>query len=356
MDLADERLKDRCYAGGGVLVDGTEACCSARILGPFLRMIADRREELDLVPEAFWSASSDARVSLVEARAMLARGADRLQDDFLGLKMGRSMRFGEGGAFDYALRSASTVRESVEIAARFSVLHSDHFRIQFESWRSFGVLRLDDRTWIKQSSDFAMAAFYTLHASRLGRASRVECWFPHGSPRDTSEYQRTFAGAVVKFGAPYHAFAFDLDCLGAPLSASEPPLNHALRAYLEQQLAALAEWNAVSSRVGRFIREQIGASAKVTASRAARALQMNVRTMSRKLEGEGASFTGELERARLDRGLDWVANSDRPFKEVAFLLGFSHVESFHRAFKRWTGRTPSEYRTLARVVRAHPVG
>ena len=94
-------------------------------------MIADRREELDLVPETFWSARVDARVSLVDARTMLARGADRLQDDHLGMKMGRSMRFGEGGAFDYAVRSASTIRESVEIAARFSVLHSDHFRIQF---------------------------------------------------------------------------------------------------------------------------------------------------------------------------------------------------------------------------------
>jgi AraC-like DNA-binding protein len=105
--------------------------------------------------------------------------------------------------------------------------------------------------------------------------------------------------------------------------------------------------------VGRFIREQIGSSGGVTPGGAARALEMNLRAMRLKLRQEGSSFAGELDGARLELGLRWVTDSDRPLKEIGFSLGFSHVESFHRAFKRWTGRSPQEYRKLARLVGVH---
>ncbi len=330
----------------------SQVLCSARILGPFLRLIAQRREHHDLVPQAFWSAHPGARVPVSDARAMLARGAERLRDDQLGLKMGRSMRFGEGGAFDYALRSAPTVRECVEIAARYSALHSDHLRIQFETSRSLALIRMDDRTWNRLCSDFAMSAFYKLHISEeVPPASRPECWFPYGAPRDTSEHQRTFPGAVLRFGAPFHGFAFDRDYERAPLPTANPSLHRMFRAHIDQQLAVLAEWNAASARVARFIREEIGNSRAVTAAGAARALGLNQRTLTRKLEREGSSFFGELEKTRIELSLDYVGGSERSLKEIAFSLGFAHVESFHRAFKRWTGHAPQEYRRVSRFLK-----
>jgi AraC-like DNA-binding protein len=328
-----------------------QASCSARILGPFLRLVSAREQHRDLVPEAFWSAQPDARVSLQAARAMLDRGAERLRDDELGLKLGRTMRFGEGGAFDYAMRSAPTLRESVEVAARYSILHSDYFRIQFEAWRSYAVIRLDDRSWSKPSSDFAMSAFYSIHpADEVPPASRLECWFPHPEPPDTSEYRRTFPGAVLRFGAPFFGFAFDRAYEQAPMIAADPRVHQLHRDRVDQQLASLREWHAVSSRVRRFIQEEIRNTRRTTVQGVARALRMTRRTLSRKLEQEGSSFTDELDQARRELALAFVADSDCQLKEAAFALGFAHVESFHRAFKRWTAQTPHEYRQRARLV------
>src|SRR5262245_24764874 len=96
--------------------------CSARILQPFMRYVSARRLDRNLVPRAFWSASADGRVSLEAAQSMLDGAVERLGDERLGLTLGRSMRFGEGGPFDYAVHSASTVRDAVETAARYTKL------------------------------------------------------------------------------------------------------------------------------------------------------------------------------------------------------------------------------------------
>lgn len=61
--------------------------------------------------------------------------------------------------------------------------------------------------------------------------------------------------------------------------------------------------------------------------------------MSRRLEQEGTSFVEEHDHVRRNLALAYVRESNAPLTEIAFMLGFSHTESFHRAFKRWTGET-----------------
>ena len=73
-------------------------------------------------------------------------------------------------------------------------------------------------------------------------------------------------------------------------------------------------------------------------------MRMSRRTLSRKLEHEGTSFFAVTDGVRREMALAYVLDRRLELTEVAFLLGFSHVESFHRAFKRWTGETPVGYR------------
>ena len=103
--------------------------CSARILQPIKRYVDSRRLDPDLVPRDFWTAPADSRVSLESAHAMLECAVDRLRDRLLGIKLGRSMCFGEGGPFDYVIRSAPTIREAVDVAARYAPLLADSLKI-----------------------------------------------------------------------------------------------------------------------------------------------------------------------------------------------------------------------------------
>jgi AraC-like DNA-binding protein len=80
-------------------------------------------------------------------------------------------------------------------------------------------------------------------------------------------------------------------------------------------------------------------------------LHMSPRSLQRRLRDEGTSFARVLSGLRHDLALRHLRNPQITIGDVAFLLGFSEVSAFHRAFKRWTGRTPAEH---LRSVRTPP--
>jgi AraC-like DNA-binding protein len=85
-------------------------------------------------------------------------------------------------------------------------------------------------------------------------------------------------------------------------------------------------------------------SGEVEETEAARALNMSRRTLQRRLAEEGTSFTEVLDETRRQVALRYVGNSRMPLKEVCYLVGFSEPSNFTRAFRRWTGKAPSDYR------------
>jgi AraC-like DNA-binding protein len=311
-----------------------------------MRLVDAGRADRDLVPNDFWSADPNGRVSLQETQNMLLGGVERLKDDQLGLKLGRTMRFGEGGPFDYAVRSAATLRDSVGVATRYSRLLTDSFRVWLEVWREHGLIRLDDGPgWPRAAGDFAMSAFYKIHlADEVPTASQLECWFPYAAPRTTTDYEQIFPGVALRFGAPFFAFAFNREYADAPVPGAEPVLHSIHCARVDSLIAAARSVRGAKSKVRDLIEQEIRGRGSASLMCVARSLHMSRRTMSRRLEQEGTSFTEELDGVRRDLAIEYVAESDTPLTEVAFSLGFSHAESFHRAFKRWTGETPLAYR------------
>src|SRR5262249_34850052 len=154
-----------------------------RILRPFFRFVSINRADPGVIPEPLSSASADARVSLCDVEAMFLGAIERFGDSRLGLKLGRLMRFGEGGAFDYAVQSAWTINESLDVAGRYSGLLSDSLRIWREPGRQVVIRMMDEISWTAPSADFAMCAFYKLHlANLLPPSSQPECWFPYSEP------------------------------------------------------------------------------------------------------------------------------------------------------------------------------
>jgi AraC-like DNA-binding protein len=190
-----------------------------------------------------------------------------------------------------------------------------------------------------------MAAFYKVHLSdEVPAASQLECWFPYAVPRDTSEHLRSFGDATLRFNAPFFAFVFNRAYEQAPMPGADSMLHVVHCARVDSLLTGLSAASPLRSRVRRLIVQEIHCARGATGPAVARALHMSRRTMSRRLEQEGTSFAAELDHARRQLALAYVNDGETPMKEVASHLGFSHAESFHRAFKRWTGETPLSYR------------
>jgi AraC-like DNA-binding protein len=99
----------------------------------------------------------------------------------------------------------------------------------------------------------------------------------------------------------------------------------------------------LSDRVRLLVEQELDLSA----TSAARKLGMSTRSFSGALQREGTSFTTISCAQHRRVALHYVGHTDLPLADVAHRLGFAYVGAFYRAFKRWTGRTPSAYRTAA---------
>jgi hypothetical protein len=186
------------------------------LLRPFLRIASSNEALREVVPSEFWSVKDDARVALSSVHGMLCRGIEHQRDDLLGLKLGGLMCFGAGGPFDYAVRSAPTVRKSIAVASEYSKLLCDTFHVTLETFHDRAVVRLDDEPGSPRAAgDFAVHAVYRIHLSDHLPSSSLECWFPYAAPRDTSTYERAFPGVALRFGAPSYGFAFSRSQLDA---------------------------------------------------------------------------------------------------------------------------------------------
>jgi AraC-like DNA-binding protein len=318
--------------------------CSVRLVQPFMKFAGNEHACRDLVPDDFWSLHPDDRVSVDTAHDMLGRGIERTRDELLGLRLGRMMTLGAGGPFDYVVHTAATVRDSLNVAAKYSRVLADSFRVSFEIWgeRAFAKVH-DENDWPRPAADFAMSAMYKLHLSEQLPPSQIECWFPYAAPSDPTEYEHIFPGASLKFGAPFHGFAFDRSLADLPIPGADAELHAILKARVDALMAEHFQPPSFATVVRRLLSEQIPAG-NPSAEHIARIMRMSRRTLSRRLEHERTSFNSELDAVRRRLAFDQLGNTSVPLSEVAFLAGFSHVESFHRAFKRWTGQTPLTYR------------
>lgn len=324
-------------------------CYSARLLQPFVRYL---QRDPQFTPELLAPLADvdpDSRLPIELVHELLAGALFMTGDPDLGLKAAREIMPGEYGAVEYAARSAATWREACETIGRFMHLLNDalQFSMRIEGERVF--IELDSRVELPRApADFQSAAFHISGSFvwPVDFQPDYEVWFSHPAPENVREYELTFVGAKLRFGAPYNGFVCPAAYLEMRPRSADPQLHVLISKQAESLLAELPRASSLADRVrDRLVQGLAGGSPMLRDI--ARSLAMSERTLSRRLEEEGTSFKELLEDLRHRMAMRYVRQSELSFSEIAFLLGFSQVSAFHRAFRRWTGQTPNEYRTQA---------
>ena len=128
-----------------------------------------------------------------------------------------------------------------------------------------------------------------------------------------------------------------------PQLAADPAMSSIMERHLSRLLRDLPPDETFAARVRHVLIEELRRG-EPTLDRLAARLRMSERTMQRRLSQQGTSLQALLDEVRHDLSLRHLGESRESIAEIAFLLGFSEVSAFHRAFKRWTGSTPGAYR------------
>ena len=319
---------------------------SARLFQPFIRLM----NRIAVVPDEWASAirciDPEERIPAALAHQLLDGVLGLGVTPNLGLIAARDWNSGDGGAIDYAVASAATVREAIEAARRYLRLVNDAAAIYLVLSRDMAEIRVENFLPMNRVAlDFQAGALFRLFRCiwTLGGRETLRVHLPYPAPDDTSEHARTFEHAQVVFDSPCPAFVFEARLLDQRLSSADFRLHDAIRLHAEQMMQELPRSRSLTGWIESAIAAELPKGAP-TVNRIAARLRMSTRTLERRLEREGTTFSDLLEDLRRTLAVRYVTNNGIPLGEIAFLLGFSHTTGFHRAFKRWTGETPLGYR------------
>lgn len=160
--------------------------------------------------------------------------------------------------------------------------------------------------------------------------------------REGKDFSEVF-GMPVRFGGARYAFSFHRRYLDFPIVQSEESLDQMLETYPAELFRISPEDHSLAVKIRNLIGTDFQRPLPGLQEVADR-LYMTTPTLHRRLREEGTSFQQLKDQARRDTAINYLSSKQYTTAELAELMGFSDSSTFHRAFKKWTGMTPQEYK------------
>lgn len=193
-------------------------------------------------------------------------------------------------------------------------------------------------------TEFLLAVWATKLRRATGRRELLtEVRLRDATPRDMSPLARAFA-APLRIGAEEDALVFPRDVLELPVQGADAGLARTLLPQLDSELRGRGGEAAFVAELRAHVQALLG-EGDALAEPVARALGTSERTMQRRLRQAGTGFRDVVDEVRREAALAELGRGTATVTDIAFKLGFSDLSAFSRAFRRWTGTSPSEYRS-----------
>jgi AraC-like DNA-binding protein len=292
-------------------------------------------------------AEVDRRFDLEEFATLQMRAMDLTRDEALGLHIAERTHDSAFDLIGHLVSHAPTLREAFALCAQFQRLIMDDSHLTLSETGTTAALHYHfARTFERADrmlAEFVVAAFLRFVRVFAGPGVMPQiASFEHARPVHHREYARLF-GDVARFSQRTTALTFDRALLDRAQLHQNPGLYSVLRTQAEHALERVAVAPRTADQVERYLRARPPARIP-DISTAARDLALSARSLRRRLAADATSYRS-LVRATLEASAGHMLRDPRhSIQETAHAMGFSNVGAFHRAFKRWTGMTPAQYR------------
>ena len=287
----------------------------------------------------------EARIPLSVASEVLAL-AESVGEPGLGLRAAEGVQVGDLGIFEFVSRTCNTLGEAMETASHYRSLMYDGADLHLIHEPDCAKIRYRLHHPIASRTtfvEFALAACVVASRRALGfDGSPREVRFTHKEPAYAALYAQVFCAPVI-FSAEHDEIIFGRRALDFPLVSADRAAHVIFRRYAERLLEQLPTSLPMTRAVQRLLRERMDASHPAFDD-VHTALHVSERTLRRKLEHEGVQLRELIESTRRDQACRYLASSSLSVSEVAHRVGFAHPPAFHRAFRRWLGMSPLDYR------------
>ncbi len=300
--------------------------------------------EAELDPTLIQQAGS--RYPREKVDMLWAKTSDAIDDPCFGLSIANHWHPSNYGTLGYAMLSSPTLRSMFQRIDRYAaVLSTDGFFHVREHNNEMEIILTHAATkeYIAAQEDGALAMI--LSHCRLNyqqNLTPVHVKITHPAPACSGRYFQYFK-SPVKFDSRVASITFSVETMDEILPGRDEHLAELTDQAIVNYLASIKEESIVEQVEKILLRYLPGGN--VTDTLIASELFVSSRTLQRKLQAEKTTFKSILDRVRLDIAKEHIKDNNTSMIEIAFLLGFSESSAFSRAFKRWSGISPSAYRT-----------
>ncbi len=285
------------------------------------------------------------RIETGKISTLMRLAVEATRDPCFGLKLVPYLHAASFQALGYSLFSSSTLQDFCQRLIRFfrlvsqSALHhlqeeEDAFKLTVEITNTYVSDEAVD-TWV------GTVVHYCRYIYRPDFAPlRVELIRPP-PPSNAKEFERFFNAPVI-FSAKENAIYFDKNDMIVPLPTASRELARRNDEIIIEHLARLDREDIVRQVEARIV--ELLPTGECSREKVASLLNMSWRSLLNKLEQKNTSYKEILENLRSTLAQQYIEQKNMQISEITFVLGFSDTSSFSRAFRRWTGKSPSDYR------------
>jgi AraC-like DNA-binding protein len=293
--------------------------------------------------------SPDARIPIETYLLIQDEAARYVNDPYFGLHMGEFAQAGSWSILGYIMMNCKTLGEAFQKSARYSRIIGNLIEARAElRFNKIHVVYFTpphapamSRHCFESTFSSSVRMMRSLTGVHL---SPLEVGFIYPPPESTAEYRRVF-GCPVHFNQKDNWLSLDWSIVNLPVRMANPSLLEQFEQYARDFLAEMERKDETARAVTRIILARLD-DETLSIEKVAKEMAVSVRTLQKRLDDEGVVFSDLLRDIRQRLAKKYL-RENYSVEQITYLLGFSEPSVFRKAFKKWSGVTPREYRQSA---------
>jgi AraC-like DNA-binding protein len=256
------------------------------------------------------------------------------------------MKVGSFAMLCHSVLSCKTLGQALDCSLRFYALILDDISGSAERDAKEARIVLHEAAGVSQrvfAHELLLMLLYGLSCWLVGRRIPIlRTEFSYAEPAHSAEYRLMYC-ADLRFNRPNTVLAFEASYLDLPVVQNERSAKEFLRTAPESILLKYKNGSSLTARVRRRLRQFLPGTVP-DFEELAQQMGVTPATMRRRLHEEGESYQSIKDQLRRDLAISYLSHSSRSVMDIAVELGFTERSAFHRAFRKWTGASPGEFR------------